>query len=203
MPWAASTLYLGDTPAARDVVRADPHLAGHVFAVDLGALEHGPHLRDGASGRLLVIRSPGRVRDLPMLVHGFDWSKLDGVLAPRLAAFRRGLGGPASRIAPPDRQLRWIEDLAARVCGPVCWYMAEAPEGDPDAELCWVVDWAGPALYTRQERTFVRIDPTGSTPSVDPLTAALRHHGAELDSPWFAPHSPGFDWEACRLELSA
>lgn len=199
MPWAASTLYLDDTPSARAVLSTDPRLAGHVYALDVGALEFGPNLAEGAAGKLLVVRSPGRPRDLPLLGQGFDWTGLDGALAPRLAAHRGQLGGPASRIAPPDTHLRWMEDLAARVCGRVAWYMAEAPEGDPDAELSWVIDWSGAVLYLRKGPAFVRIDAAGSTRCRDPLSMALSHFGAHLDSPWFAPHAPHFDWAPLRI----
>ena len=199
MPWAASTLYLDDTPAARAVLGADPRLRGHVHALDVGALEFGPVLDPGATGRLLVVRSPGRPRDLPLLGQGFDWAGLDGVLAPRLARFRAQLGGPASRIAPPDTHLRWMEDLAAQACGRVAWYMAEAPDGDPDAELTWVIDWSGPVLYLRTGAAFVARNEAGSSRAKDPLTMGLGHFGVRLDSPWFAPHAPHFDWASLQI----
>lgn len=199
MPWAASTLYLDDTPAARAVLGADPRLAGHVFALEVATLEFGPALDPGTTGRLLVVRSPGRPRDLPLMGQGFDWSGLDGTLAPRLAAFRSHLGGPASRIAPPDSHLRWLEDLAARVCGRVAWYLAEAPDGDPDAEMSCVIDWSGAVLYLRAGPAFKKLDATGTTRSQDPLTMALGHFGVRLDSPWFAPHAPHFDWATRQI----
>lgn len=211
MSWSASTLYLADTPSARAVLGAEPSLAGHVFAVDVGALDPGPQVADSVSGRLLAVRSPGRpAAGLP---DGLDWTGLDGLLAPRLAAHRPALRGDNARIAPPDALLRWMEDLAARVAGTVAWYQAESSHGDPDAELAWVIDAGGPArvrfggedvpvdrspaLYARQDARFRRLGRDGYTR--DPLAMGLLHLGVRLDSPWFAPHAPHFDWGARRV----
>lgn len=205
--WAASVVYLPDTAAARAVLGADPPLAGHVFALDVGAVEHPPVIAAGFDGRLLAVRSPGRARDLGALAAGFDWSPLKGRLAPRLGAARPALPGPASRIAPPDAALAWLEDLAARTAGPLAWYQAESTGGEPDAELAWVIDWRGPdrvddepvdrapCVYVRRPRDTARVDAAGArTVGREPLGAALLHLGLRLDGPWFTPHRPDFDW---------
>lgn len=210
MSWAASTLYLHDTPAARDVLLSAPALRGHTFAVDLAALAAPPRLADGSAGKLLAVRSPGRARDAGLLPDAFDWSGLHGLLAPRLAAHRPALKGDNARIAPPDAALSWMEDLAARVNGRVSWYQAESTHGDPDAELCWVIDVGGPArvrfdaeevafdraptLYARHEGRFRRMGAEGFTR--DPLAMGLLHLGVRLDSPWFEPHTPAYRWTA-------
>lgn len=212
MPWAASTLYLPDTPDARAVLLGDVRLAGHVYAVDLTTVDLPPQIGAGYSPRLLTVRSPVRARDLPLVGQGFDWKALDGALTPRLALARPALAGPASRIAPPDKPLRWMEALAAHACTPVVWYMAEALDGAPDAELAWVIDWRGPTrvddepldraptVYTRRGHDNVRVTADGVTPHPrEPLGAGLLHLGVRLDGPWFTPHRPEFDWEGVRL----
>jgi hypothetical protein len=213
MSWAASTVYLADTPDARAVLSADPRLQGHVFAFDLSKLAHAPTLAEGASGGLLAIRSPARKGEVGLVPDGFDWASLDGGLAPRLAGARAALKGDGSRVAPPDAPLRWLEDLAARVCGRVFWYQAEASHGDPDAENAWVIDFGGPTtlrfggtsvaldraptLYARIDRRFVRVGEAG--PCKSPLTMGLLHLGALLDGPWFEPHAGHFDWASRRV----
>lgn len=212
MPWAASTLYLHDRPHARDVLVNEPTLTGHLFALDLPSVDLPPRFADDDARRLLAIRSPGRPTDRALLPEGFDWKPLDGVSPARLAAVRPGLAGASSRLAPPDKHLRWLEDLAGRVAGPVIWYQAVADEGAPEGEVAWVVDWpgeravdgaplrGGACAYTRRGHDFVRLDPSGpSRAAHDPLAAALRHLGVILDGPWFTPHRPGFDWDALRL----
>lgn len=213
MPWATSTVYLHDTPDARAVLAADPALKGHLFALDLAAVELPP--RTAAGSRLLAVRSPVRPRDLPLVGDGFDWKGLDGALAARLAPARSALEGASSRIAPPDKPLRWLEDLAARVCAPVVWYMAEAVASDPEAEIAWVIDWRGPAtvedepldrspcVYSRRDRRVLRLSPAGAAVMErDTLGAGLLHLGVRLDGTWFTPHRPDFDWGALRLEAS-
>lgn len=210
--WAVSTVFLADTEAARAVLDADPRLAGHLWAVDLRAVELPPTFLDGADGRLLLVRSPARARDVAALDAGFDWSPLKGQLATRLGPLRGSLGGAASRLAPPDAPLRWLEELAARVAAPVAWYQAESTGGAPEAELAWVLDWRGPVdaggetvdrapgVYLRREHDSVRIDAAGVAPVArDPLGAALLHLGVRLDGPWFSPHRPGFVWEGWAL----
>lgn len=214
MPWAASMVYLADTPGARAVLEADPVLSPHVYAVGAARVDFPPLLAAETDGDLLVLRSPGRPRDRGLLVDAFDWTGFDGALSPRLAGFRRHLPGPAARIAPPDSHLRWLEDLAARVAGTVVWYQAEAPEGEADAEMAWVLgfarDWhfdttirsvsGGAILYLRKGPAFLRLRGTDAEAIPEnPLGAGLLHLGLHLDSPWFSPHAPGFDWESRRL----
>lgn len=213
MGWAASTIYLPDTDDARAVLLAEPRFAGHVHALDLARLEQAPALCDGARGRLLALRSPGRPRaELP---DAFDWAGLDGGLGARLAVHRPQLEAANARIAPPDALLRWLEDLAARAGGPLCWYQAEADHGDPDAELCWILDHGGPtilrfpgreveldrspAVVARQRWRFLRFGVGEPRPVRDPLAMALLHHGAWLENPWFEPHTPWFDWASRRI----
>lgn len=193
MAWAVSSVYLHDTPAARAVLGAAPALAGHVYALDLAAVEQPPV---ATHPRLLAVRSPVRPRDLALVGEGFDWKPLTGLLAARLGAFRPHLAGPSARLAPPDPPLRWLEDLCARVAAPVLWYMAEAQEGGAEAEVAWVLDWTGPVVYVRRERDVLRVDAAGPAPfAADPLAGGLAHLGVTLDGPWFTPHRPGFAWE--------
>lgn len=205
--WAVSTVFLADTEAARAVLAADPRLAGHVWALDLATVERAPTVAAGFDGRLLLVRSPGRARDAALLPAAFDWSGLKGGLAARLGFVRPSLPGAASRLAPADAQLRWLEDLAARVAGTVAWYQAESTGGEPDAELAWVIDWRGPGVvdgepvdrapcvYVRGDRGPRRIDTGGTHPVArEPLGAALLHLGVRLDGPWFTPHRPDFNW---------
>jgi hypothetical protein len=208
MPWASSTVYLADTPDARAVLLADAVVIDHVFAFSVGGLTSAPQIVKG-DGRLLAVRSPGRARDKGLLPDALDWAPLDGLLAPRLAPLRAALEGDNSRIALPDPALRWMEDLAARVNAPVAWYQAEADHGEPDAELAWVIDVGGPdaavdirfertpSLYARVRRKLVRI---GAEDRVrDPLAMALAHLGVVLDSPWFEPHAPHYQWAGRRV----
>lgn len=212
MPWAASAVYLTDTTDARAVLLADPRLAHHIYAVDLHEVPHPPTIAHGWNGRVLAVRSPVRARDLVNVVDGFDWKDLDGALASQLLWARPHLGGASSRIAPPDGQMRWLEDLAARVGAPVVWYMAEAMASEPEAEIAWVLDWGGPnvvggeelvrepTVYTRKDYRMVRLRAGGPDfGKREPLGAALVHLGLRLDGPWFTPHRPDFDWDAHRL----
>lgn len=207
MPWSASVVYLHDTEDARAVLAADPRVSRRVYAVDLAAVDFPPAFdRPG----LLAIRSPGSRRQLADLVDGFDWKDLDGALPSQLTFARSGLAGPSSRIAPPDATLRWLEDLAARVAGPVVWYQAEAMASDPDGEIAWVLDWGGtagaegvvraPTVYTRRDRRMVRLGAEGATfTEREPLGAGLLHLGIRLEGPWFTPHRPDFGWEERRV----
>lgn len=212
MSWAISTVFCADTPTARAVFAADPRLGGHVFALDFATVELPPKVGAGFDGRLLALRSPIRARDVGLVGDGFDWAPLGGELAARLAGVRPGLSGPSSRIAPPDKALRWLEDLAAYLAAPVAWYMAEADTGAPEAEIAWVLDWRGPstvdeepllrapAAYTTKAHRNLRLDPQGATGAArEPLGAALLHLGLRLDGPWFTPHRPDFDWASRRV----
>lgn len=212
MHWAASVVYLADTPASRAVLTTEPKLANHIWAVDLTRVEHSPAIVPGFDGRILAIRSPIRRQDVGMVRVGFDWAGLDGDLSPRLTQLRGGLTGASARIFPPDAAVRWLEVLAARVAAPVVWYMAESTGGDPEAEFALVLDWRGsarvgdeeiqrlPAIYSTVQGRRVRIDGTGlHGVSRDPLGAGLLHLGVRLEGPWFTLHSPGFDWSEHRL----
>lgn len=211
MPWAASVVYLRDTPDARAVLLADGRLRGHVYAVDAARVEWAPQVEPGA-GPLLALRSPVRPKGLADVVDGLDWTPLTGALPTQLGFGRPALNAAATRIAPTAAQLDWFEELAARVAGPVAWYLAEATASDPEAELAWVLDWGGaakvgdealeraPVLYTRKEPRFVAVRASGTTFSRrEPLGAALLHLGVRLEGPWFTPHRPDFDWGACRV----
>lgn len=212
MPWSHSAVFLPDTPAARAVLTADSRLRGHVYALDLAAVEQPPRIAAGSTGALLVVRSPARTADVARTDDGFDASFLDGPRPSRLAGARGALPGPAQRLAPADGPLRWFEALADATQGPVVWYLGEAIASDPDAEIAWVLDAGGPdhvddeaidrgpMVYVRRDRNVVALRADGPRWATrDTLGAGLLHLGVRLDGPWFTPHRPGFDWAALRL----
>jgi hypothetical protein len=212
MTWYANRIYINATPEALVAVRSEPSFAGHLFlltgSLPVSTRRGVPELRLPDRG-LLVIKEigSGTEQEGEPPKHWWyapdewlSWSALQGprdqdVIDPsniqELAEVER----------PPLAFLRYLRALHVSCNSPVTYYASFMWGGDVESEYAWVFA-EHEVVYCDAPAGAVEVDADGNRHRLTDrgvLESALAHHGLDLPTAYFPPHTRKFDWDTRRL----